>query len=67
MAGHCTKPRKAKYNENAERIRIYSQRVLKPSPNSEPSASGVKVSECLDINFRGYNTLDYLSPIIIIF
>jgi len=41
-------------DENAERIGIYSQRVLKPSPNPEPSASDVKISGCLDINFRGY-------------
>jgi len=31
-------------DEKAERIGIYSQRVLKPSPNSEPSARGAKIS-----------------------
>jgi len=34
MTGHCVQPRKAKHNENTERIGIYSQRVLKFTPGA---------------------------------
>jgi len=44
-------------DENVERIGIYSQHVLKPSPNSELLASGAEISGCLGINFRSYSKL----------